>query len=372
MNWLKSACISILLVLPVACDRLTHDGGDANNIKGFFLLNEGDEDGNHSTLDFYDYNTGIYTKDVFTDRNPEMSGEMGNGGHDMIIHGTKLYVAMTRSDLVEVIDIRTAWHVDQVAVPNCRSFAVDGQYVYVSSYGSATEIDPNCQPGVVAKIDTCSLEVLENCTVGYQPEQMAVAGGYLYVANSGIYRVPDYDCTVSVVDTHIFRETQKIEVAPNLQQIKADNYGNLWVSSYGDYYDIPSMTFAIRTETNSVCDALDMLPNTDMDLCRDSLYICSNVFNNFTQNNSIDYAVIDVRNREIVTRNIITDGTDEQIQNPTCIAVNPQTCEILIADARDRYTPGKLYCFSKEGTLKWSVNTGLNPTRIVFTRTRLL
>ncbi|MBO4558412.1 MAG: YncE family protein [Bacteroidales bacterium] len=374
MNWLKSFCISILLLLPAACDQFPHvDGGPANNnIQGFFLLNYGDEDGNNSTLDFYDYNTGVYNRDFFTECNPEITDKLGAGGNDMIIYGTRLYVAMTRSNFLEAIDIRTGWHNDRIPFQNCRYLCAGDGCIYVSSYGSDSEDNTGPQLGFVAKIDTNSLDIRDYCTVGYQPEEMAIIGNNIYVANSGINRVPNYDNTVSVIDKYIFREIHKIEVAPNLHRMEPDFYGNIWVSSRGDYYDIPSMTFAISTEYNAVCELLDMTACTDMDLCRDSLYICSNIFNNFTQTNTIGYAIVDVKNRNVVTNKIITDGTDEQIQNPTCIAVNPQTGEIFIADARDRQTPGKLYCFSKEGILRWSVYTGLNPCRIVFTRTRML
>ena len=54
------------------------------------------------------------------------------------------------------------------------------------------------------------------------------------------------------------------------------------------------------------------------------------------------------------------------------IAVNPQTHEILITDARDYVTPGKVYCFSPGGVLKWSTHTGDIPSRIVFTHKPLL
>ena len=242
----------------------------------------------------------------------------------------------------------------------------------MSSYAGPVEIDPNSRLGYVAKIDTSSLEVIDLCTVGYQPEEMAVVGDYLYVANSGGYRVPDYDNTVSVVDLHIFREIQKIEVAPNLHRMEADAYGNIWVSSRGDYYDIPSMTFVINSENNSVCDVLDLLACTDMTLCGDSLYVYSNAWNYFTQTSDINYAIVDVKTHQVVTRNFITDGTEQQLKNPYGIAVNPNTREIFITDARDYVTPGKVYCFSPEGTLKWSANTGDIPSRIVFTRTPLL
>ena len=347
-------------------------GGDAGDIYGFFLLNEGNMGSNKCTLDFYDYTTGIYSKNIFPERNPEIVQELGDVGNDIGIYGTKLWIVVNCSNLVEVIDVRTGWHVEQIPIPNCRSLAFSDGCVYVSSYAGPVEMDPNYRLGYVAKIDTSSFEIRDTCTVGYQPEEMAVVGDMLYVANSGGYRVPDYDNTISVVDLHIFREVQKIEVAPNLHRMEADKYGNIWVSSRGDYYDIPSMTFVINTENNSVCDVLDLLACTDMTLCGDSLYVYSNTWNYFTQSSDINYAIVDVKTHQVVTRNFITDGTEQQFQNPYGIAVNPNNHDIFLTDARDYVTPGKVYCFSPDGKLKWQAYTGDIPSRIVFTHTPLL
>ena len=347
-------------------------GGNAGDIYGFFLLNEGNMGSNKCTLDFYDYLSGIYSKNIFPERNPEIVQELGDVGNDIGIYGTRLWVVVNCSNLVEVIDVRTGWHVEQISIPNCRSLAFSDGYVYVSSYAGPVEIDPNARLGYVAKIDTNSCEIIDTCTVGYQPEEMAIVGDMLYVANSGGYRVPDYDNTVSVVDLHMFREILKIEVAPNLHRMEADNYGNIWVSSRGDYYDIPSMTYVIDSKTNYVVDVLDLLACTDMTLCGDSLYVYSNAWNYFTQTSDINYAIVDVKTHEVLTRNFITDGTEQQIKNPYGIAVNPNTHEIFVTDARDYVTPGKVYCFSPEGQLKWSANTGDIPSRIVFTHTPLL
>ena len=98
----------------------------------------------------------------------------------------------------------------------------------------------------------------------------------------------------------------------------------------------------------------------------------SNTWNYFTQTNDINYAIVDVNTHEVVTRHFITDGTEQQLQNPYGIAVNPATREIFVTDARDYVTPGKVYCFSPEGQLKWSANTGDIPSRIAFTNTPLL
>ena len=373
MNWLKSAGISILLLLTVGCEPLplVGEGVPAIGIPGFFLLNEGNMGSNKCTLDYYDYATGIYSKDIFAVRNPDIAQGLGDVGNDIAIYGSKLYVVVNCSNLVEVMDVRTGRHLGQISVPNCRSIAFKDRYAYVSAYACPVELDPISTQGYVARIDTLSLEVIGTCTVGYQPEEMAVVGNNLYVANSGGYRVPDYDHTVSVVDLNSFQEIQKIDVAPNLHRMEADAYGNIWVSSRGDYYDIPSMTFVISTENQTVVEQLDQLPCTDMTLCGDSLYVYSSTWNYFTQSSDISYAIVDVRTRQVVTDNFITDGTDEQIQNPYGIAVNPQTREILITDAHDYVTRGKLFCFSPAGQLKWSVNTGDIPSRIVFTHTPL-
>ena len=83
-------------------------------------------------------------------------------------------------------------------------------------------------------------------TVGYQPDELTVLGEYLYVANSGGYRAPDYDNTVSVIELERFKQVQKIPVGINLHRIRADKYGKLWVTSRGDYNTIHSNLYVLE------------------------------------------------------------------------------------------------------------------------------
>ena len=350
--------------------QVVYPDPDPGEVKGFFLLNEGNMGSNKATLDYFDYGTGVYTRNIFAERNPGVVKELGDVGNDIGIYGEKLYAVINCSHFVEVMDVRTAKHIGVISIPNCRYIMFSDGYAYISSYAGPVGIDPNARLGYIAKVDTASLKVVGECVVGYQPDEMIVAGNKLYVANSGGYRVPNYDTTVSVVDLKTFTEVKKIDVAINLHRMELDRYGNIWVSSRGDLYTIPSKTFVIDTATDEVTDEFD-LPNNNMARLGDSLYVCSTGWSYVTQKNTIGYAVIDTKKKEIVDRNFIKDGTEKEIAIPYGIAVNPVTREIFVTDGKDYVTPGKLHCYSPEGVRKWSVSTGDIPAHIVFTNKKL-
>ena len=293
------------------------------DIYGFFLLNEGNMGSNKASLDHYDYETGVYTRNIYGERNPYEVKDLGDVGNDIKIYGDKLWAVINCSNYVEVMDVNTVKHLGKIAIPNCRYLAFKDGYAYVSAYAGPVQIDPNARIGYVAKVDTLTLEVVAECIVGYQPEEMAIVGNKLYVANSGGYRVPNYDTTVSVIDLTDFHEMYKIEVGINLHRLEPDNYGNLYVSSRGDYYDIPSKTFIIDTKTDKVTDTLDLLPNSNMTLCRDSLFVYSTEWSYITKEWTVSYAILDTRTKKVVTRNFIKDDTEKRIKTPYGIAVNP-------------------------------------------------
>ena len=86
---------------------------------------------------------------------------------------------------------------------------------------------------------------------------------------------------------------------------------------------------------------------------------------------STGYAVFDTREGITVTRNFVTDGTEEEITTPYCIAVNPSNGDIFLTDAKDHVTPGRIHCYGQDGVRKWSATTGDIPGHIVFTRKQL-
>ena len=83
-----------------------------------------------------------------------------------------------------------------------------------------------------------------------------------------------------------------------------------------------------------------------------------------TKRDVVTYGIINVKTKRIVTRNFITDGTETDIRYPYSVSVNPITKDIYVCDARNKITPGYLYCYDKNGVQKWRVRTGDIPASI--------
>lgn len=347
-------------------------GQKTESYKGFFLLNEANMGSNKSTLDYFDYETGKYYRNIYPTINPNIVNNLGDVGNDIQIYGNKLYAVINCSHLIEVMDVNTAEHLHTLTITNCRYIAFKDGYAYVTSYNGPVLIALDAPIGTVVKIDTATMQIVDKCTVGYQPEELVIKRNKLYVANSGGYRAPNYDRTISVIDLETFKEIKKIDVGINLHRLELDNYGYLYVSSRGDYKTVGSKTFIIDTNTDKVVEDLPLLPNSNMTLSGDSLYIYSTEWSHITQKNTITYAIYDTKQRRTVTRNFIKDGTEKKIQIPYGIAVNAETKEFYTTDARDYVSPGTLYCFDiNTGRKKWSVKTGDIPAHIAFTTKRL-
>lgn len=329
---------------------------------GFYLLNEGNMGSNKATLDFFNFKTGIYQKNIYASINPAVPKELGDVGNDLKIYGSKLYAVINCSNKVEVMEAATARRIGQIDIPNCRYITFHEGYAYITSYAGPVEINPDySQKGYVAKVDTATLQEVDRCIVGYQPDELEVVGSKLYVANSGGYMgagsTAGYERTVSVVDLASFREEKRITVDYNLHRIRKDARGDLWVSSRGDYKNHPSRLFVIDSLSQQITDTIG-LAVSNFCIVGDSLYAYSVQWSYVSFSNEISYAIVNTRTREIITRNFITDGTDRQLEIPYGIMVHPRTREVFVADAGDYVSPGQLYCFDPAGKKKWNVRTG--------------
>jgi len=336
-----------------------------NKIKGFYLLNEGNMGMNRATIDFFDYDTGEYFTDTYSEKNPEVVKELGDVGNDIEIYGSKCYAVINCSNYVEVFDAHSGIHIGSINIPNCRYINFYKGKAYVSSYSGPVAINPNAEHGFVAEIDTTSLKLTRKVIVGYQPEEMVIKDNKLYVANSGGYRVPNYDRTVSVIDIPTLKVIETIDVAINLHRMTIDKRGDIYVSSRGDYYDIAPNLYVIDSKTDQVKQKLN-IPVSEFCMMGDSLYYYSTAYSKTTGKNTVTYGILDTRDKHVITNSIITDGTDKDIMMPYGLSINPESKEIYITDAQNYVVTGYIYCYTPEGKLKWKTTAGNIPAHITF------
>ena len=367
--------LSIIFLLLTSCRQdvpvIPHEEeqkGEAQqtSVAAFYLLNEGNMGSNKATLDYYDYASAVYRRNIYAEANPNVPKELGDVGNDLQVYGSRLYAVINCSNKVEVLDARTCKRIGQIDIPNCRYIRFHDRYAYVTSYAGPVEIKPDYeQIGYVAKIDTATLQEVARCLVGYQPDELCIVGNRMYVANSGGYRVPNYEKELSVIDLTTFTEVKRIPVGINLHRVRADRHGQLWVTARGDYYDNPSRLYCIDLATETVSDSLNVAVS-DLDIVGDSLYLLATEWSYIDMQDVIRYGIVDVKNHQLVSHSFITDGTEKSIQKPYGLRVNPVTGDIYVTDAKNYVTPGTLYAFSKAGVLLWSVRTGDIPAHLTF------
>ena len=341
---MKRIYIPILLLLLLNACRKSTTGSNSESThvsddplqSFFYLLNEGNMGLNQVTLDYFDRSSGNYNKNIYGKINPTIVKELGDVGNDLKIYGSKLYAVINGSDRVEVMDAHSAKHLGEISIRSGRYIAFYKGKAYISSFAAANGSTDGA--GFVAEVDTSSFAVLRTLTVGRQPEELAVAGDQLYVANSGGYSSTNYERTLSVIDLSTFTESKRIDIAVNLHHVKADGYGNLYVTSRGDYYDIPSKLFVVSTENQTVTDSFN-IGASNLAIRGDSAYVLGVVWSNITGTNTISYTIINVHTKTQQSVSFITDGTEKNIQLPYGIAIDPVTRDVYVTDAKDYLLP---------------------------------
>ena len=369
---LLSACRQDVMIVPM---EKSDPGGKTQqgDIIGMYLLNEGNMGSNKSSLDYLDLSdsTAHYYRNIYSQRNPSTVMSLGDVGNDCQIYGSRLWLVINCSNKVEVARADSAIRIGKVNIPNCRYVTFNDRYAYVSSYVGTVYASSNSPLGSVYKVDTLTLQKVDSCSVGYQPEEMAIIGNQLYVANSGGYQGmtgQGYESTVSVIDMATMQETSKVEVAPNLHHLKADKYNQLWVTARGDYMSEASSIWWLAPDENGQMKVGGHIDQAVSDLCivGDSLYFYGSQWSEVSMSNTITYGIINVKTHQVVNTSLSSAPEISKIRMPYGIIVNPVHRDFYLMDAKNYVSSGELLHFLPDGTFDWKVSTGDIPAHAAF------
>lgn len=327
---------------------------DAYEVSGVYILNSGKMGNNNSNISFYNFLTTEFKTKVFESAN---GTSLGDTGQDMVVYGSKMYIAVYGSGVIYVTDKQGKKLAAIESVKGDKKQQPRG----LTSYEG--KVYATLYDGYLAKIDTTKLEIESQVAVGRNPEYVRAANNKLYVANSGglDYNTPlGYDKTVSVVDVATFRETEKIPVVINPDKMAVDSEGDIYVISNGNYGDIPNTLQRIDASTHKVTNVGNA---TWMSMNNDKLYIIYSQYD-ANWNQVVSYHIFDAKTEKMLTDKFITDGTT--VNKPFSINADPVYNYIYIGTS-DYTNNGDMYIFTSDGKLVKKLDTGgLNPAGAYF------
>lgn len=320
-------------------------------LSGIYVINQGNMGAKISgSITAYDFAKGSATQNAFSAANANTP--LGDTPQSAIIHGSKMYVAVYESNIIRVLDTKTLKEIKRLtpAAPAAspRYFAAKDGYVYASMY-----------TGQVCRIDTATLEIDKTVEVGNNPEQMAIAGDKLYVANSdGMNWQGGYvNCSMSIIDLPGMSE-RKIDVGLNPTDV-ATNGTDVFVICKGNYADVPSTVKKISGNS-----AVDIAPATMMAVSDDELFVIDAPYGG-----SISYKVYSTTGSSTPLRDMVSDGVDY----PAGIGIDPVSKDLVIlsynvgAEGYALYQEaGYAQIYSNAGVPTTKFNVGVGPCQLVF------
>ena len=366
-----SSCREDFYIIP-SQNQDTGVAPTRGDIVGMYVLNEGNMGSNKASIDYLDLDekkpTVHYHRNIYSERNPNVVKELGDVGNDIKIYGSKLWIVVNVSNKVEVATADSCKRITQINIPNCRYLAFKDGFAYVSSYVGPVKLDKDAPLGMVYKVDTVDFKKKDSVVVGYQPEALCIVDNKLYVANSGGYRAPNYDNTLSEIDLTTFKEIRKIKVGLNLHHCQVDHYGQIWVTSRGNYNDVPSRIYWLYKGHNQLYEVIDSIdtPVSGLSIVGDSLYYYGSAWNNATKQNTISYGLLNVRTHQTIDTNLFSSPEVKSITMPYGIMVNPIERDFYLMDAKNYVSSGSLLHFKPDGTHDFTVRTGDIPGHATF------
>ena len=360
-----------------------------------FVLNEGGMGSNNSTLDFMRLKESWYITDAFGKMNPGIAAGLGDVGNDIAVHGRELWIVVNNSGIVEVISAADETEIAAIQVPTPRNIAFDSQYAYVTSWagahangsydkdGNYVITDSSNPKGQVYRIDLNTKKVDGSVEVGYQPEGIAYYDGKLYVANSGgissqLPPMYSYDNTVSIIDVNTFKVIGSTEVAPNLKSIYADGNGAIFVTTFGNYWDVhtglyvflasnPSNVTLVGTGTAIKPEAL----HVSCSCISDGTVYCIGTEDEYDWSAVHNYSAWSCCIEDYATGKCTVSLYPQTIQGtPYGMTVirNGSTSSplhyLILGDAGDYFNPGTVSCYAldfNDGEKYWTVTAGVCP-----------
>jgi flagellar hook-associated protein FlgK len=321
--------------------------------EGVLVVNEGGFLSANGTITHFNNKTEAEVEqNIFKSTGSQFAGDVVQS---LTIEDDKGYLVVNGDNKIEIINaktfegISTITHADLVSP---RDVEVIGNKAYVSVWGP---YDDNYAliDSYVLVYDLATNTSVKKIDTDEGVEKLLYSGDRLFASNYNF----GYSSTVAVINPSDNTLVKQIELSAGPSGMVIDNNGKLWVITTGTYGGNDGKLFRINTGTLTVETTIELGFNADTDLSvtsdKKSLIFSAgtSVYKMSIDATSVPEAAF-LNAAEVVT--------------PYALGVDPETDEVYIGDALNFATPGIVYIYKPDGTLRTSFAAGINPTQFVF------
>ena len=336
--------ISFIIIL-ISCEKEESRNSGTVNLPDALVLNEGNMGPNNASVSALDLSNVTIDNEWF--QKATGGRRLGDQAQDMVQYGSKVYITVTESNTLEAVNAATGSST-QLSMGSLkpRSITTHDGHLYISCY------NPTC----VVRVDTATLTIKDTCLLGdYRPEGIAIAKGKAFIASSYLAsNIYNYDNRVFVLDLIGFQIDTTVTVTCNPSQMVTVDAGTVAVGCIGNYGDITAATVLIDASTLATTTV--SRGSSKMTVHNGKIYSYDAPYGG-----TPSYAVI------------TADGTVSPFPftpslngNPYAIAVNPENGDIFLSTDGNYRVPGDIYCFAPDGTLRFKLEAGMLPSKIIF------
>ena len=314
---------------------------------GLLVINEGLLQQNNASLSWVDLSDLSVNNQLFEQKTNRQLGDVAN---DAIRYGNKIYILVSVSSTVEVLDANSGKSLKQISMVY-NNTSKQPRYA-TTSHG---KVFISCFDGYVDVLDTTTLSIINRIPVGANPEEIVHNNQYIYVANSGGLSYPNVDSTVSIIDPIIETEIGKIVVGKNPTRLLFDNNNNLFVITQTGLNTINSQLVKVDIQTQTVAT---IYPQQVMQMTKMNNYFVLNIL----QGNHSTIQLFDPQSGSIVNSNFIDASLFSTYYGAQFDASKNK---LYCFDAMSYVYSGYVREFDTNGNLIRNIKVGLNPSKLI-------
>ena len=234
MRKIMLLCAGAIIML-VSCEKDPDNGITAKNMKGMFVVCEGNFGSAEGDITWYNPEDGNTVKSLYYSAN---GTELGDIAQSFIIADTLGLITVNNSQKVTVVSMKSF-----AMVKNLNNFSyprgitrANEKTVYVANGNGSAD-------NYIYSIDLATLKKTDSLVVSKGPESLLTVGDKVYATISGGWN--NDGNTVIEIDPETFEITKTYTVGSCPVDLVADNNMNIWVYCKGvpDYSAYPDISY---------------------------------------------------------------------------------------------------------------------------------